>query len=79
MTTVRRCTEEVAKTCGNCQHYEVLFRTPKGRPQKGKYGQCNGTLTLIAPMAYRVEIHKSAAWADADALKCPTYEAKHGS
>lgn len=64
------------KCCGNCKHYEVLFKTPTGRPQKGKYGQCNGVLTLIAPMAYRVEIHKAAAWADADAQKCACYDRK---
>lgn len=65
-----------SKVCGNCKHYEVLFKTPTGRPQNGKYGQCNGVITLVKPMAYNVRIEKLAAWACADAQTCPTYEAK---
>lgn len=62
------------KTCGDCKFYEVLFRTPTGRPQKGTYGQCNGVVTLVAPISYQVTLHKSAAWATTDASKCPCYE-----
>lgn len=64
------------KTCGDCKHYEVLFKTPTGRPQRDKYGQCNGVITLVAPMAYQVTISKMAAWAKDEASACPTYEAR---
>lgn len=75
MTSRTPTLNSTVKTCGTCKHYEVLFKTPTGRPQKGKYGQCNGVVTLIAPMAYRVTFHKQAAWAKNDAEKCPTYAA----
>ena len=65
---------DTTKVCGTCKHYEVLFKTPTGRPQKGKYGKCNCVLTLIKPMSYRVTISQQAAWAKDDATACPTYE-----
>lgn len=65
---------EPLKMCGNCKHYEVLYKTPTGRPKKGLHGQCNGVLTLIKPIAYDVTISKRTAWPTTQAHHCPVYE-----
>lgn len=60
--------------CGNCKHFEVLYKSKTGRPQKGKHGQCNAIVQLIKPIAYEVTISRKAVWADTVAHGCPTYE-----
>lgn len=61
------------RTCGQCRNFKVLFRTPSGRPQKGKYGECTGVLTLVKPIAYHVTIEKKAVWHNTEARGCPLF------
>ena len=70
---VSRALDATKVTCGDCKFYEVLYRTPSGRPQKGKHGQCNGVVTLVAPISYKVTLHKMAAWPDTEAKDCPCF------
>ena len=67
---------DTAKKCGTCKHMQVLDFTPSGRPKKDKACKCNGVVTLVAPMSYRVDLHQSYVWPNNDASKCPTYEVK---
>ena len=61
------------QTCGNCLHAK-WEKTPNDRIKKHRAGECRGVVTLVAPMSYRVTLHKQWVWPRDDATKCVKWE-----